>query len=344
MEPIKRTDHPVDIKTVTGVDAKKRRVEISASTESEGSPISSERITLTRTELTKIVDEVIFNIIGNRDEALSKFSKSGHLKIVKYLVESGMDPKVHFDDDHPLYCAAENGHADVVRFLLEQGVDPEIKEREGLSPIMIATKNGHADVVEVLLEHTESHEIVQLVQLAIKEKSFTVVSKLVEKGAQVKDGVWELLVKEAVIDGCLKGLESLLRQRPVKVYHLFSHAAQYETTEVMEILLSYGKGIEEEHMNYVRLYDAVKRENVGSVKHLLALGTDINETEFYNVEKNPLILAARHGWIDGLKVMIDYLDFSSISIIKEAYHNAKSNNAYLCALALKPILKEYLNQ
>jgi len=51
----------------------------------------------------------------NHSIELISAAESGHLDVVKYLVEKGAD--VHADDDGALRWAAESGHLDVVKYL-----------------------------------------------------------------------------------------------------------------------------------------------------------------------------------------------------------------------------------
>jgi len=54
----------------------------------------------------------------------------GHLDVVKFLLERGVDPNVRNNPgDTPLHYAAERGHLDVVKFLLERGADPNVRKR-----------------------------------------------------------------------------------------------------------------------------------------------------------------------------------------------------------------------
>lgn len=54
--------------------------------------------------------------------------KNGHLKVVKYLVIIGCDPKA--DNNHAIKIASENGRLEVVEYLLSIGCTIVSDEKE----------------------------------------------------------------------------------------------------------------------------------------------------------------------------------------------------------------------
>lgn len=359
MQPVKRNEHPVDFETVSEADAKKKRkIEVEFATESEGSSISPERITLTRTELTNTVYGLIFDITGGKNKALSEASDSGNLELVKYLVDSDVDPNTGIESEKPLWCAAENGHADVVRFLLEQGANPDIKQRTGrglgsrhCTPLMIAISKGHNEVAEVLMEFSQvlenEEQAKKLLEVALKDKNCAVVCKLVEAGVPIDNSDWNELVaevfKKALKDDSYEDLESLFKLRPTGVHPFMPSARKHKTSEAVKILLEHGHGLNEEDKSYYRLSDAVRKKNLEAVKELLASGIDLNQTDRFVIDKHPVVLAAKNGWIEGLKEMVKSMDDSHINIIEQAYHDAIRKSQHLCHLFLRPIIEEYVD-
>lgn len=58
-----------------------------------------------------------------------------------------------YDQRSPMHLASAEGHTDVVRFLLESGVDPNTSDRWGGKPLDDAELGDHADVVDLLTKH-----------------------------------------------------------------------------------------------------------------------------------------------------------------------------------------------
>ena len=103
-------------------------------------------------------------------------AKSGHLDIVKYLVEQGADlhkiAEKHFVLPHGvnsniifnvekfnvLVWAAWHGHKDIVAYLADQGVDPHYATSFYKTTALIAaTYRGHLPVVKYLLEEKKAN-------------------------------------------------------------------------------------------------------------------------------------------------------------------------------------------
>ena len=52
----------------------------------------------------------------------------------------------------PLNSASDSGHVDVVKLLLEKGADMTVTNNGGWTPLNLASGNGHVDLVQLLLE------------------------------------------------------------------------------------------------------------------------------------------------------------------------------------------------
>ena len=85
------------------------------------------------------------NLTARRNYYLSVAAENGHLNIVKYLVEQGID----FQEEDALVYAVRNGHLDIVKYLVEKGSDIHINNEE---PLREASKRGYLNIVKYLVE------------------------------------------------------------------------------------------------------------------------------------------------------------------------------------------------
>ena len=90
---------------------------------------------------------------GYDDTPLHLASYTGHIDIVKYLIE-GMGCDVACRNklgNTPLHAAAFKGALDIVQYLIvERGCDPMIRSLTGLTPLHFACQQGHLNVVKYL--------------------------------------------------------------------------------------------------------------------------------------------------------------------------------------------------
>ena len=91
-------------------------------------------------------------ILGGAEEstAIHFACEKGHLDIVRYLVQQGVDPQRGPAGYTPLHVACEGGHLDIVRYLVQQGVDPQ-RGPAGYTPLHEACEEGHLDIVKFLV-------------------------------------------------------------------------------------------------------------------------------------------------------------------------------------------------
>lgn len=89
---------------------------------------------------------------NGKSTALMTAAKSGHLEIVKLLIENGASINVANSDHRvtPLIWAANGGHFSIVKLLLKNGADKHAKTVNNYTAASIANENGHYDIASFL--------------------------------------------------------------------------------------------------------------------------------------------------------------------------------------------------
>ena len=99
--------------------------------------------------LVEVLRETNFKLNSALKESfLKKAAKHGHLEIVKYLVEHGVD--IHTQTDYALRFATEKGHLGIVKYLIENGADIHANNDFALR---WAAFDGYLEIVKYLVEH-----------------------------------------------------------------------------------------------------------------------------------------------------------------------------------------------
>lgn len=81
---------------------------------------------------------------------------SGHLEVVKLLVQNGAILDVSTAAKNPLFAAIYNGHFDIVKFLVEKGIDYKASYKigsiENCDAYEYARQYGRKEIAEYLKE------------------------------------------------------------------------------------------------------------------------------------------------------------------------------------------------
>eukprot|EP00992_Anisonema_acinus_P000650 TRINITY_DN10237_c0_g1_i2.p1 TRINITY_DN10237_c0_g1~~TRINITY_DN10237_c0_g1_i2.p1 ORF type:complete len:647 (+),score=149.36 TRINITY_DN10237_c0_g1_i2:58-1941(+) len=80
--------------------------------------------------------------------------RSGHLQVLKCLLQHGADPARSMQDGTtPLHTAALTGNTQATRTLVDHGVPVNIQKRTGITPAYAAAYNGHVPALQYLVEN-----------------------------------------------------------------------------------------------------------------------------------------------------------------------------------------------
>jgi len=83
---------------------------------------------------------------------LSLAARSGHRDMVEYLLQQGADRYSHTrGEGTPLSLATRSGHLQLVKFFVEKGIDIESKTKGEGTPLSLAARSGHLEIVKYLL-------------------------------------------------------------------------------------------------------------------------------------------------------------------------------------------------
>ena len=247
-------------------------------------------------------------------------AKKGHLEMVQYLVELGVDKdKAGNDGWTALLVAAGNGHLVVVQYLLQQGADKEKANNDCASPFYIAAANGHLGVVRYLVEMGADKEKAAddgwTPLLAAAQKGhLTVVQYLVEQGADKdkanNDGASSLYI--AAANGHLGIVQYLIEigankdkatnngwTTPLLAAAMNGHLG------VVQYLVELGADKEKaENEGWTALIVAAHEGRLAVVQYLVEMGADKDKAE--NNGWSPLYIAAQNGHLAVVKYLVEH--------------------------------------
>ncbi len=112
-------------------------------------------------------------------------AREGHLAIIKLLYTDEVDEKVSYS---ALSAASVSGHVDIVRYLLDCGISPNNSSaNEQENPLSLAVVNNHSDVVKLLLnagaDIDMNHDEMTPLHRAFIDNNKHLVQILVDAGA-----------------------------------------------------------------------------------------------------------------------------------------------------------------
>lgn len=126
-----------------------------------------------------------------RDTPLTNASNLGYLKVVKFLLEKGVDVnKSNLRRESPLILATKNQDIDIIRLLVDGGAN--VNKVSGIleTPLFIASRDGFLDGIYFLISKgadvnkSNTHGETPL-HIAAKNGNKDVIRLLIEKGADV---------------------------------------------------------------------------------------------------------------------------------------------------------------
>ncbi|KAL4123477.1 hypothetical protein PRIC2_009332 [Phytophthora ramorum] len=189
-------------------------------------------------------------VIAHRtgDTLLALAVQSGHLEVVRYLVEQGANREATgWLDKTVLMLAASLGHLEVARYLVEQGAKKEATDNQGKTALIWAACHGRLDMVRYLAEQGAKKDAIDqngntaLIWAACHGR-LEVVRYLIERGAKkdAKDQNGNTALIWAVNHGHLEVVHYLVQQDSINAATTLGEAIKGGQFKVIRALLDAG--------------------------------------------------------------------------------------------------------
>ncbi|XP_062597965.1 uncharacterized protein LOC134259396 [Saccostrea cucullata] len=209
--------------------------------------------------------------------------KYGYMTIVEELLRAGANINPPTEFDTPLTCACENGHMDIVKDLLGAGANVNYQGKRK-TPLIAACRGGHVNVVKELLragaEVNLNGEFATPLTTACKCGHINLVRQLLGKRADVNpEGVFDSPLIEACRGGYL-----------VELFGIDASKGEYVC--IVKELLRAGADVNRQDEFDTPLTAACGGGHMSIVKELLGAGADVN---LQGKNDTPLTAACNFG-------------------------------------------------
>ncbi|RLN96187.1 hypothetical protein BBJ28_00001656 [Nothophytophthora sp. Chile5] len=259
---------------------------------------------------------------GHAHTALSEASCQGHKDIVGVLLERGADPnKCNDENRSPLYRAAYNGHLETLQLLLESGGDPRLRSKQGETAYDVA-KNAEVQAFLAQWDLSKTDQLVEERRKVIEAKwqeritthvereqfaLMTIHSELLD--AARKGNVSELgkqleqLADEALETGDRPRASADIRDE--KGSTLLAIAAQFDHLELVTLLVSKGKALEQQAREMAAASASSIQQQAAARTAMLARVWKVNINSRDCRGWTPVAIAVFHEAKRSLRVLLD---------------------------------------
>jgi len=251
---------------------------------------------------------------------------------------------VDMDGRGLMHSASVNGHPRIVRLLIENGLDPNLKDNNGLTPLHDASASGSVEVTQTLLELGADSSLSD----KYKRTAFTVawqygyieIMGILKKGNNFSPGqsipdadqlpIWSLSrlgLSDHLEKAIARGPSNFSIKEPGSEYTALHWAVQAKQIEILRILLNKGHMPPDEINHQLRtpLHLAAHWGNLEAAKELLSHGAnpDLEDiwgtTSLFIAQNNKhfpvaITLVEKGAFIDEKKLDVKELLFAAIRL------------------------------
>ncbi|CAL4118992.1 unnamed protein product, partial [Meganyctiphanes norvegica] len=199
-----------------------------------------------------------------------------------------------------LYAACKKGNVDIVSKLLSKGIDPTLPHDQNrkLSPIMVAFKNGHHYIADILLRKV--NEMDKLQEVMGEDMVDSIIPHIVDGGLREKRKIIREVTKKEKNKGKVRSNTTNNKE-----------GANYGKT--MGVLIKHLENLDLKNKEEI-LYNACENGIPHFVQELIDLNVDPTRRCNDKMENYPLIIAARKGYSDILKIILSKLEENRLKL------------------------------
>jgi ankyrin repeat protein len=247
------------------------------------------------------------------DTLLGIAAENGSLDILRFLTANSELPSETQGTEKAIFRALKNGHVECVKELLNK-YDIEVTDKDGNTLLLAAISAGNLELVRAALAKSANMTATNnrgdsAFALAVKSNNAELLAlfdindvDLDQKNAEgvtlpmlcAQAGNWELLMKTLTAGN--------LKQRDSNGRNVLYYACRWNSSQIVDILINKGVGVDAGKFEYSPLYAALKSKNTHAVKALLDAQANFAAKD--SLGNDALMVAAEAGNALNLERMI----------------------------------------